>query len=162
MQKLSIHNKLPVVFLVASFFICQNILAAGIGVKPKEINQELKIGKEGGVEILIKNTGDEPAIYKIFSDREGINIYPSEFKLEAGEERIAQIGYRFWLPRSIKGGIKIIARPLNSSGVTAVPAIEIPLLLNLKMSLVGWIILIFSISVCMLILRKKGIFNLWK
>jgi hypothetical protein len=123
--------------------------AVSVGVKPKEINIFATMFNNGTGELMVKNTGSEPAIYKIYADNYGRNIKvkPDALKLNPGEEGIVKITTRFILPRIIKTNISVLARSVNISQVAASPGVKIPIVVKVSPNyrLLNFFLLMLSI-----------------
>ena len=86
-------KRLLIIFYLLLIFCLlptKTVLAVSVGVKPKELNLEVTAGKKAETEILIINTGQEPAFYKVYPDnfKNKIIIKPSDFRLNPGDSQI--------------------------------------------------------------------------
>jgi hypothetical protein len=136
--------------------------AISIGVKPTEINIAERIGEQRTAQLLIKNTGQEPAMYKVYPDNyeKNIKVIPGEFKLDGGEEKIITVSSRWWWLGNFNSSIAIVARPLNIGNAASVPGVKIPFKIAVSLSGLDYLIIIFTILVIALFmvqlkLRKK-------
>ena len=132
--------------------------AISIGVKPKEINIIQPIGEQITVQLLIKNTGQEPAMYQVYPDKyeKNISVNPGEFKLDGSEEKIINISSRWWWLGNYNSNIAIIARPLNVGSAVSVPGVKIPLTTKVTMSHLDYFIIVFTIlALALFVLQLK-------
>jgi len=124
-----------ILFLVLfSCFCFDSALAIGIGAKPSFLNLELKTGQSKQTNILVYNPSQEPGIFQISPDglNEEIKVEPSNFRLEAGENKKVKITI---LPK--EEGIKAInlsvsANSLDRQSFSVGPGLKIPLRLNIE------------------------------
>ena len=133
------------------------VSAISIGVKPTKVEMKLKIGEQVSTEMLVKNTGPEPALYKIFPDKYGrnIKIVPSEFKLDGSEEKIVNITTRFWLPGKNYTDISVVARPLNASPALSLPGIKIPFESSIGFSYVFYGMLLLALILLVFVVKWR-------
>ncbi len=122
--------------LISFFSVVDNAGAVSIGIKPKEIKTSVSICEQKTIEVLIKNTGQEPAMYKVFTDSytDNIKIKPDIFKLESREEKVLKVIFKFRLPGKVDTNLSVVARPLDINGVAASPGVKIPVNINIGFS----------------------------
>ena len=110
--------------------------AAGVSVKPKELNVNAQFGKVVEAAVLITNVGDEPVLYQVYSDlyQKNIVISPTDFQLEAGGSREVAIKTKMWRNGKYDFNLSVVARPLNASGLIAATGVKIPI----KLTVSGW------------------------
>ncbi|MCX6796246.1 MAG: hypothetical protein NTW06_01985 [Candidatus Falkowbacteria bacterium] len=139
---------------LAVLVLASSAKAISIGVKPKEINIAQKIGERKIVELLIKNTDQEPAMYKVYPDKyqKNIRISPSEFKLDSNEEKVITITACFWCPGKFISEVAIVARPLNIGGAVTVPGIKIPFAAKVTLGYFNF----FALALALLIIAFLG------
>ncbi|MDP2765906.1 MAG: hypothetical protein Q8O41_00410 [Candidatus Methanoperedens sp.] len=129
------------------------VLAVSIGVKPTELNLNVKSGKEVEGDILIINTGGEPALYHVYPD--GLNkkiiVKPSDFRLEAYSNQIVAIIAKSQYPGRFSTNLSITARPLGSSGVVVASGIKVPITVTSADIPFWWVILEAVIGGCLII-----------
>lgn len=151
-----IKKLLLIFFLVFIFVICQNeVKAASIGVKPKEINLFGFIADEIVQEILIFNVSQEPGIYTLSVDGKVNNVViaPNEFPLDAGGEKLVKIITKSYFPKHSKTSISVVSRSPDASGLSASVGLKIPMEINYnfsKFQLLG----IFCLAIMFVVLLR--------
>lgn len=129
------------------------VLAVSIGVKPTELNLNVKSGEEVEGDILVINTGKEPALYHVYPD--GLNkkiiVRPSDFRLEAYSNQIVAIIAKSQYPGRFSTNLSITARPLGSSGVVVASGIKVPITVTSADIPFWWVILEAIIGGCLII-----------
>ena len=133
--------------------------AISIGVKPTAINFVSELGKEAKTEILIKNTGNDPAFYKISPDayKKNIVIAPSVLRLNSNEEKVITLTVKFFLPKNYTTDLSIVANSVNSASLAAVPGLKIPVTIKTTINAVWFIALVIILVVifCLIISNKS-------
>lgn len=128
--------------------------AVGIGVKPKELNLKVVVGRETETEILVTNAGEEPALYQVYPDGliGKIAVQPTDFRLEPNGSQIIKVIVRVRSPGKLTTNLSVIARPFSSSGFSAATGVKVPI--NIEASGIPWwwVVLGTIISVCLLVL----------
>lgn len=125
----NMKTKYLFLIIICCFFTGINFASAvSIGVKPIKIETESKIGEKISTEMLIKNTSNEPALYKIYPDdyQRNIKIVPNEFKLDSNEEKVIKVNSVFWLPGKKSTDLSVVARPLNVGSALSLPGVKVP------------------------------------
>ena len=115
--------------LLLSFLIVPQALAVGLTVKPTSINMEAAKDKPAESELLIMNSYDEPASYRVFADEfsDKIIISPNRFKLYPGENQIVKLALADSDAGKIKTSISVVASPLAGAGLITSSGVKIPL-----------------------------------
>lgn len=135
--------------------------AVGIGVKPKSLNINAGSGGEVNTEMLVMNTGREPAMYKIFPDglENKIKISPSDFRLEPDGTQIVKVSVKIIAPGKYASNLSVMAKPLSTEGFSASTGVKIPIEINVF----GYMGMTIIAAVCLLaaimIIFKKNIIN---
>lgn len=135
-------------FIFSGVLAANCVLAAAIGVKPQSLDIVSVVGVKNEHSLLVKNTGDEPALYMVHPDstENNILIEPSDFKLYPGEEVRISLVSSFWLPREIFTNISILARSINAGGIAAVPGVKIPCKISVKFSISQKLLITFLLA----------------
>jgi len=138
--------------IIGCLLLTDLALAVSVGVKPKELNLKATIGMSAETELLIVNTGIEPAFYQIYPDdfTKKITVQPSDFRLEPNGNQIVSIIVKSWKPEKSVTNLSVVARPLNIQGLSANPGVKVPLVINSVFSIWLKIIAISIISICLL------------
>jgi hypothetical protein len=157
--------KIKYSIIIITFCFLANVglaQAISIGVKPTKINIAEQIGERKTAQLLIKNTGQEPAMYQVYPDKyeKNVKVNPGEFKLDVSEEKIIDISFRWWWPGNFNSDLAVIARPLNVGQAVSVPGVKIPLHIKVSPSFLDYLIIICTILVIVLFVvqlkrRKK-------
>ncbi len=153
--------KMKYFILMIAFCFLANVglaQAISIGVKPKEINIAQQIGEQATAQLLIKNTGQEPALYKVYPDQyeNNIKVNPSEFELNSNEEKVINISSRWWWLGNFNSNIAIIARPLNAGNAVSIPGVKIPLTIKVIPDYLDYLIIVFTIlAVALFVVQFK-------
>jgi len=127
--------------LLSSLLLINSAQAVGVGVKPKEIDLTVKIGKETVTEFLVMNVSDQPAIYQIYPDalEEEIKLGPSDFRLEPGASQIVKATVTINNPGRFSTNISVVARPLGATGLVAASGVKVPITINSSGISVWWL-----------------------
>jgi len=124
------------ILLFASYllFSYEWVLAIGIGAKPSSLDLELKLGQPKKAKILVYNLSQEAGIFQVFPDElnEWIKIEPSNFRLEAGENKEVKITALAREEGKRATNLSISATPLDRQSFGVSPGLKIPLRLNAK------------------------------
>jgi len=138
---------------VFCFFFGNYAWAVGVGVKPKEINLDLRAGKEVETEILVVNVSDEPAFYEVYLDafENNINIEPSNFRLESSESQIVSLKVKINTPGRFGTNLSVVARPVAALGIPAGSGVKVPVDIVVSGLPVWWIIAGVFLIVCLLL-----------
>ena len=117
----------------------QSVYAVGVGVKPKEIDLNVRVGQQVATEILVINISKEPALYSVSADalEDDIIISPQDFKLEADTNRLVTISVKMKTPGRFATNISVVARPLGAGGLTAASGVKLPLTITAS-GFPGW------------------------
>lgn len=135
--------------------------AVGIGVKPKSLNINAGAGRAVKTEMLVMNTGAEPAMYKITPDglENRINISPADFRLEPDGTQIISVSVKILTPGKYASNLSVMAKPLSTEGFSASTGVKIPIEINVF----GYMGMAIIAAVCLLaaimIIFKKNIIN---
>lgn len=129
-MKLKILIILIFIFLFSSNFA----LAIGIGAKPPFLDLELKVGQSKKTKILVYNISQEAGIFQVFPDELNtwIKIEPSNFRLEAGENKEVKITVLAKDEGGKATNLSVLANPLDRRSFSVGPGLKIPLRLNVK------------------------------
>lgn len=127
--------------------------AASVGVKPKELNLEVLVGVKKEAEILVFNSGEEPALYNISPDAFGdkISVAPSDFRLEPGGSQVVAVSIKTWIPKKFSTNFSIVSRPLGAGNMPTAAGVKIPIIVAIS-SLILWRILGIAAGICFLAL----------
>ena len=151
-------------------FFCAFVLSAsqasavGVGVKPKEINLDIRAGKQTETEILVVNVSSEPAFYEVYPDalENKINLEPSNFRLEPDESQIVALKAKINTPGRFGTNLSIVARPVAASSFPAGSGVKVPISIIVSgLPFLGHILVVFSaaclvlIFVVILLYKKK-------
>lgn len=154
--------------IICALSVANSVNAVGIGVKPKKLNLNINAGRETKTEMLIMNTGNEPALYKIYSDelKNKIKIYPADFRLEPDGTQIVNISVKMIIPGKYATNLSIIAKPLDANGLPALSGVKIPMGITVfgYFKLAFLVFLIFCLLVIIVLKLKNNItikLNLW-
>ena len=150
-------------FITFSLLLGQSAQAVGVGVKPKEINLPVKVGRETVTEFLVINVAQEPAIYQIYPDalEDEIKIEPTDFQLESGGNQLVKAKIIIKTPGRFSTNISVVARPLGVGGLATASGVKIPVTITASGIPLWWLILGLMIA-CLLIIftvlliKKKG------
>src|SRR4030042_3669372 len=87
--------KILIILFFSFLFSFNSALAIGIGAKPSFLDLELKVDQSKEVKILVYNISQEAGIFQVFPDElnEWIKIEPTNFRLEAGENKEIKITF---------------------------------------------------------------------
>lgn len=162
-------EKLLIIFVV---FICGLLfawpaLAVSIGIKPTELNLPVVIGQETESEMLVINTGAEPALYQVYPDdsTDKITVKPADFRLEPNGSQIVTVIVKTWKPGKFSTNLSVVAWPFSLNGLAAVPGIKVPITITSLDIPFWWIVLEIAVGSCLIMffmikLRKKRKLNL--
>jgi len=148
------------VFIVCLFF-GHSTQAVGVGVKPKEIDLTVKIGRETVTEFLVMNVSDQPAIYQVYPDAlEGeIKLGPSDFRLEPGGSQIVKASIIISGPGRYSTNISVVARPLGATGLVAASGVKVPITIDSSGIPIWWlgvgVVLACLVIIFVLLLIKR-------
>ncbi len=147
---------LTVCLLSSSFWLLLPIFsvsAVGIGVKPKEVNLEVKVGQEVKTELLMMNVSAEPAIYQIYPDglESIISISPTDFGLEPNANQIITLTIKAKTPGRFATNISAVARPLGAGGLPAALGAKIPITITASGVALWQLILGAAVGGCLII-----------
>jgi hypothetical protein len=112
-------------------FLCSawSAHAAGVGVRPSTLSASGRIGEPAKVEVLVMNTGDEPAVYSLQADTaaDRVTFVPSAFSLDPQGSQVVLVTAR---PKSGSETIllSVVARPLGAT--VAAAGVKVPLVLS--------------------------------
>lgn len=131
--------------------------AISIGVKPTKVEIKSKIGERFDTEMLIKNTSNEPTLYKVYLDKyeRNIKIIPNEFKLDGSEGKVVKISSMFWLPGKKSTDISIVARPLNVGSALFLPGVKIPFKSNMKIGYVFYGVFLIALVMVAFVVKWR-------
>ena len=135
--------------------------AISVGVKPKELNLNIPLGRETESEILVFNAGKELALYQISPDayNNKISVEPADFRLEPDGNQIVKVIVKTWQPGKFVTNISIIARPIETGGISVVSGVKVPIIITVSSAifwLISAIILFFCfLGVHVIILKKR-------
>ncbi len=121
-------------FVSCLLFSFDSALAIGIGTKPSFLDLELKVGQSKKTEILVYNISQEAGIFQVFPDElnDWIKIEPSDFRLEAGENREIKITILTKEEGKKVTNLSVLAKPLDRQSFSVSSGIKIPVQLNIK------------------------------
>lgn len=156
--------------IVFSLLLGQIVQAVGVGVRPKEINLEVKTGQEVITEFLVVNVAEVPAIYQVYPDglENQIQIDPTDFRLETGANQIVTLKIKIKTPGLFSTNISVIARPLAISSFAAASGVKLSITIKasgVPFSWLIWGLLIVCLGVIfavLLIKRRKKVENIHK
>lgn len=163
-------KKFLLIFLLI-FTLCliltKSSSAISVGVKPKELNLNIPIGRETKSEILVFNAGEEFALYQVLPDsyKNKISVEPADFRLEPDGNQIVKVIVKTWQPGKFVTNISIIARPVGAGGIPVVSGVKVPIIITASSAIfwfISGIILFFcflGIHVIILKERKRNINN---
>jgi hypothetical protein len=163
-------KKILLVFLLAFAFYLISIKpssAISVGVKPKELNLNIPIGREIEAEILVFNAGKGLASYQVLPDayNNKISVEPADFRLEPNGNQIVKVIVKTWQPGKFNTNLSIIARPVGASGIPVVSGVKVPIIMTASGAIFWFILAIISffcflgIHVVILKKRKRNINN---
>ena len=163
LQKL-IMRKIILFFILLIVFCLMPVnssSAISVGVKPKELNLNISIGREIEAEILVFNAGEEAALYQILPDayKNKISVEPVVFRLEPNGNQIIKVSVKTWRPGKFNTDLSVIARPLSAGGIPVVSGVKVPVIINASGAMLWFIsaiILFFCfLGIHMVILKKR-------
>ena len=155
---------------IISFFILlivfilmpvSSVFAISVGVKPKELNLNIPLGRETKSEILVFNAGKELALYQVLPDayNNKISVEPADFRLEPDGNQIVKVIVKTWQPGKFVTDISIIARPIGAGGIPVVSGVKVPIVITASSAIfwfISGIILFFCfLGIHMVILKKR-------
>jgi len=125
--------------------------AIGVGVKPRQIDLEVKTGREASTEFLVTNIGIEPAIYEVYADyfANRIKFEPVTFPLDPNDNQLVKVRVKSKIPGFFKTNISVIARPLGAGGIKTASGVKVPIVIHVLGIPVWWWIL-GCISICLI------------
>lgn len=130
------RSKIFVILLFIFFFLFSfnSVLAIGIGAKPSFLNLELKVGQSKQTKILVYNISQEAGIFQVFPDElnEWIKIEPSNFRLEAGENKEVKITFLAKEKGRKTINLSVLAQPLDRQSFSVNPGVKVPVQLNVE------------------------------
>lgn len=115
------------------------IITSGAGLEVSPTKLDILISKNGGnaAKLLVKNPNKDVEIYDVFVDQfaDLIDISPTSFTLEAGEEKsILVSAHPGQESRILKTNLSIVSRPLTDYKFKANTGIKIPLTISYDLS----------------------------
>jgi hypothetical protein len=158
MRKILLSFILLIVFCLMPI---SSVFAISVGVKPKELNLNIPIGRESKSEILVFNMGKELALYQVLPDAYNNKIFiePADFRLEPNGNQIVKVIVKSWRPGKFATNISIVARPIGAGGIPVVSGVKVPIVITVS-SAIFWLILAVILFFCFLgihviILKKR-------
>jgi hypothetical protein len=157
MKKLLIF---PLTFIFC-LVLTKSSSAISVGVKPKELNLNIPIGREIEAEILVFNAGKELASYQVLPDayNNKISVEPADFRLEPAGNQIVKVVVKTWQPGKFNTNLSIIARPVGASGIPVISGVKVPVIITASGAIFWFILAIISffcfLGIHMVILRKR-------
>jgi len=155
---------ITIISVGCNLLLAQTVFAVGVGIKPKEINVDVSIGEGSAVEILVTNSGEEPAVYQVYPDNyeRKITISPADFRLDARASQIVKIVIKSWMPGEFNTNLSVVGRPVDNQELTVGSGVKVPI--NIKVQnlskwqmVFGGIIIICLLILFMIIFKKdKG------
>ncbi|XOB41183.1 MAG: hypothetical protein ACKKMW_00320 [Candidatus Nealsonbacteria bacterium] len=121
-------------FVFCFLFSFDSALAIGIGTKPSFLDLELEVGQPKKAKILIYNISQEAGIFQVFPDElnEWIKIEPSNFRLEAGENKEVKITFLAKEEGRKAINLSVLAKPLDRQSFSVNPGVKVPVQLNVE------------------------------
>ncbi len=134
--------------LAILFFVPLTTHATGISVRPQKLEIESSFGREVIGEILIDNISDEPAIYNVYPDDyiDNVQVSPNEFQLQPSESRIIELKTKMWLNGKYCFDLSIVSRSLNSTSMSVVAGVKLPVLINIT-GWTFWLVIFFVVLI---------------
>ncbi len=157
-------KKILLTFLLTLTFylvLAKPSFAISVGVKPKELNLNIPIGRETESEILVFNTGREFALYQILPDayNNKISVEPADFRLEPDGDQIIKVIVKTWQPGKFSTNLSIIARPIGAGGIAVISGVKIPIIITASGAIYWFILAIISffcfLGIHMVILKQR-------
>ena len=167
---LKMMNRIIIIFLITLLVSWQGVQAAGISVKPSELNFSLEAKSQTSQTIVIENISFEPVIYNLYVDELGdqIILQPTNFRLEVGEKQKVKVKVSPQKAGTFATNLSIVAQVLDrrkfnvSTGVKVPltiqvsPAPKVPLSAILKKVIIVLLpLLIIALAVTLLVRRKR-------
>lgn len=115
-------------------FMPLSVQAAGIGITPKSLNVNQNSSDKTEAEVFIYNTGKDPAIYQIYSDRWSQLIKPDtpKFRLEQGESRRVLISFDRLPPGEHNVNLSVIAQDIGLNLSSPKTGFKVPVSLKIR------------------------------
>lgn len=152
--------------IVFSLLLGNSTRAVGVGVKPKEIDLSIKVGKETETEFLVINVAEEPAMYQIYPDAliDEIKIEPADFQLEPGGNQIVKAKIKIKTPGRFSTNISVVARPLGVGGLAAASGVKVPITIivsgiPLWWLVLGLVVICVAIIFTVLLIKRRQVRN---
>lgn len=150
-----------ILLIVFSLMPASSVFGISVGVKPKELNLNIPVGRETESEILVFNAGDELALYQVLPDayNNKISVEPADFRLEPDGNQIIRVIVKTWQPGKFVTNLSIIARPVSAGGIPVVSGVKVPIIITAS-GAIFWFILAIILFFCflgihMVILKKR-------
>lgn len=110
------------------------VSAIGIGTKPSILDLELRVGQPKKTNILVYNISNEPGIFQVLPEelKNWIEIEPSNFRLESGENQKVQITFLAKGDGIKRTNLSVLAKPLDRRSFSINSGIKVPVQLNIQ------------------------------
>lgn len=161
------HILLVIVIMIAAGFLPGlKAQAVGLAVKPTKIDMLAVWGQETTKDLLVANTTNEPAAYRVYPDEYEniISVNPKDFRLLPNESQIVSLSVKARNLISRTTNISIVAQPLSGGSLKISSGVKIPLVMTVKSDFWRRSVLALLVTACLavifvVLLRRKSLKN---